>query len=83
MAKSRLRMLKRKFSSNPNVVEDYKNTVETYISDGHARLVAAFEAKDSKQSFLEHYAEINLRKCRVNFDCASQYKEISLNDVIL
>ena len=36
MAESRIRMLKRKFSSNPKLAEDYKNTVDTYIADGHA-----------------------------------------------
>ena len=32
MAESRLRMLKRKFSSDPKLAEDYTTTVETYIS---------------------------------------------------
>ena len=86
MAESRLRMLKRKFSSNAKLAEDYKHTVETYIADGHARLVSASESKDSKQWFLPHHAvfkKSNPSKCRVVFDCAAQYKGVSLNDVIL
>ena len=51
MAESRLRMLKRKFSSSPKLAEDYKNTVEIYIADGHIRLVSASESSDNKQCF--------------------------------
>jgi hypothetical protein len=38
MAESRMRMLKRKFETNPKLASDYTKTVETYIADGHAEL---------------------------------------------
>ena len=79
-------MLKRKFSSDPKLAEDYKTTVETYIADGHARLVSAEESSEASQWFLPHHAVFkrsNPSKCRVVFDCAAQYKAVSLNDVVL
>ena len=85
MAEARLRMLKRKFAANKQLAEDYSNTVEAYISDGHAKLVE--DHKDSQvQWFLPHHAVFKRSdptKCRVVFDCAAQYKGISLNDAIL
>ena len=86
MAESRLRMLKRKFSTNPQLAEDYSKTVEAYIADGQAKLVDDDTLKGEAQWFLPHHAVFkrsNPSKCRVVFDCAAQYKGISLNDAIL
>ena len=86
MAESRLRMLKRRFETNKKLAEDYTKTVETYISDGHAALVEETELNTVHQWYLPHHAVFkrsNPEKCRVVFDCAAQYKGISLNDVIL
>ena len=86
MAESRLRMLKRRFETNKKLAEDYTKTVETYISDGHAALVEESEQNIVHQWYLPHHAVFkrsNPAKCRVVFDCAAQYKGISLNDVIL
>ena len=72
MAESRLRMLKRRFSSEPKLDEDYTTTVEAYISDGHARLVSAKESSEASQWFLPHHAvfkRLNPSKCRVVFEC--------------
>ena len=86
MAESRLRLLKRKLDSCPDRVrEDYINTVETYIADGHARLVSSEELKEEHQWFLPHHAVFkrsNPEKCRVVFDCAAQFKGVSLNDAL-
>ena len=84
VAESRLRMLKKKFESNPKLKEDYTKTVEAYISDEQAMLVE--EEYEALQWFLPHHAVFkrsNPEKCRVVFDCAAQYKGVSLNDVIL
>jgi hypothetical protein len=86
MAESRLRMLKRKFESNTKLAEDYTKTVETYISDKHAMLVDDCDLNEAHQWFLPHHAvndRTDPQKCRVVFDCAAQYKGISLNDAIL
>ena len=86
MAESRLRMLKRKFSANPQLADDYSKTVEAYISDGHAKLVEDCDSNDQGQWFLPHHAVFkrsNPSKCRVVFDCAAEYKGISLNDAVL
>ena len=85
MAESRLRMLKRKFSANPQLADDYTKTVEAYIADGQAKLVDE-DASGDPQWFLPHHAVFkrsNPSKCRVVFDCAAQYGGISLNDAIL
>jgi hypothetical protein len=86
MAESRLRMLKRKFDANPKLAGDYTKTVEAYISDRHAMLVDESDINEPHQWFLPHHAVFkrsNPEKCRVVFDCAAQYKGISLNDAIL
>ena len=86
MAEARLRMLKRKFDSNPKLKEDYTKTVEAYISDKQAMLVEDEDADTTHQWFLPHHAVFkrsNPEKCRVVFDCAAQFKGVSLNDVIL
>ena len=86
MAESRLRMLKKKFESNEKLATDYTATVEAYIKDGHAKLVEESELNTPHQWFLFHHCVFkrsNPEKCRVVFDCAAQYKGVSLNDVIL
>ena len=85
MAESRLRMLRRKLDSNPRLADDYTKTVEGYISDGHAMLVEGDELNEVHQWYLPHHAVFkrsNPEKCRVVFDCAAQFKGISLNDAI-
>ena len=86
LAESRLRMLKRKFENDPKLKEDYTKTVEAYIADGHAMLVEDGDVNEIHQWFLPHHAVFkrsNPEKCRVVFDCAAQFKGVSLNDVIL
>ena len=85
MAESRLRMLKRKFEANPKLAQDYTSTLEGYIADNQARLCTAEEALQPHQWFLPHHAVFkpsNPGKARVVFDCAAEYKGVSLNDVI-
>ena len=86
MAESRLRMLKRKFESNPKLAAEYTATVEAYIADKQAMLVEADDLNTQYQWYLPHHAvfkKSNPEKCRVVFDCAAQFKGISLNDAIL
>ena len=86
MAESRLRMLKRKFENNPKLAKDYTSTVEAYIADKQAMLVEDEDLHEKYQWFLPHHAvfkKSNPEKCRVVFDCAAQFKGVSLNDVIL
>ena len=86
IAESRLRMLKKKFDSNAKLADEYTKTVETYISDGHAKLVEESELNTTHQWFLPHHSVFkrsNPEKCRVVFDCAAPYMGGSLNDVIL
>ena len=50
------------------------------------RLTSAEESSEASQWFLPHHAVFkrsNPSKCRVVFDCAAQYKGVSLNDVVL
>ena len=85
IAESRLRMLRRKFDTNLKLADDYTKTVEGYISDGHAMLVEGDELNDVHQWYLPHHAVFkrsNPEKCRVVFDCAAQFKGMSLNDAI-
>ena len=86
MAESRLRMLKRKFAADPKLAEDYSKTVEAYIADRQAKLVEEDVSDEQSQWFLPHHAVFkrsNPSKCRVVFDCAAQYRGVSLNDAIL
>ena len=86
MAESRLRMLKKKFESNEKLAQEYTKTVEAYIADKQAMLVDEADLETAHQWFLPHHSVFkrsNPEKCRVVFDCAAQYKGVSLNDVIL
>ena len=86
MAESRLRMLKRKFENNLKLAQDYTSTVEAYIADKQAMLVEEEKLHEPYQWFLPHHSvfkKSNPEKCRVVFDCAAQFKGVSLNDVIL
>ena len=86
MAESRLRMLKRKFQSNSKLAEEYTKTVEAYIEEKQAVLVEEDDLNTPHQWFLPHHCVFkrsNPEKCRVVFDCAAQYKGVSLNDAIL
>ena len=60
--------------------------MEAYIADEQAMLVEEEEVNTAHQWFLPHHAVFkrsNPEKCRVVFDCAAQFKGVSLNDVIL
>ena len=60
--------------------------MEAYIADKQAMLVDEADLDTAHQWFLPHHSVFkrsNPEKCRVVFDCAAQYKGVSLNDVIL
>ncbi|XP_068720606.1 uncharacterized protein [Montipora capricornis] len=86
LAERRLLMLKRRFLQDNELFKNYKDTMEKYLADGHARRVPPEElhVKDRPLWYLPHHHVLNKpEKTRVVFDCAAKYRGTSLNDQLL
>ena len=86
LAEIRLKHLKRKLTNDKHLHEQYTTTVESYIRDGHAKLLTEEEAEvNTPQWYLPHhpvFKKSNPSKCRVVFDCAAKYNGASLNEAL-
>ena len=86
MAERRLQALKNKLLLDGELLENYKATMEQYLSKGHARRVPLnkINVQDKPLWYLAHHPVLNKPgKTRVVFDCASKHKGMSLNDQLL
>ena len=87
MAVSRLKSLEKSLLREPDKARAYKEVIQQYIENGHARKVPPAElAMDyGKRWFLPHHAVTNPKKSkiRVVFDAAASFAGISLNDKLL
>ena len=85
MAVKRLDLLKRRLQKDEDLKRRYKETVEEYISHGHARKVPDCQA-GSPVWYLPHHPVVHPQKpdkVRVVFDCAAKFRNTSLNDQLL
>ena len=86
MAERRLQSLKNRFLLDGELLENYKATMEQYLTMGHARRVPFDEinVQDKPLWYLPHHPVLNKPgKARVVFDCAAKHKGTSLNDQLL
>lgn len=88
-AERRLRSLKRRLLGDSRLLERYKETMNSYINDNHARELTDNEIADKKLDriwYLPHHPvthALKPNKVRVVFDCAARYEGTSLNDNLL
>lgn len=86
MAKSRLMSLKRKLHGDNALLSQYTATVNKYISDGHARMLSNIQpGQVYNYWFLPHHGVTHPakpNKLRVVFDCAAEYRGLSLNKLL-
>lgn len=85
MAEKRLNLLKRRLEKNKVLQEKYKDAVEDYIAQGHARKVSLHQVPRSVW-YLPHHPVIHPQKpekTRVVFDCAAKFRNTSLNEQLL
>ena len=86
MAERRLQALKSRFLQDGELFENYKTTMDQYLTKGHATRVPSNEihVKDKPLWYLPHHPVLNKPgKTRVVFDCAAKHKGTSLNDQLL
>ena len=87
VAARRLQALKRRFLADPVLFEKYKDTIDQYIANGHARKVLTpDDPSPGKLWYLPHHPVFHPgkpNKVRVVFDCAARFRETSLNDQLL
>ena len=86
MAERRLQSLKNRVLLDGEFLENYKATLEQYLTMGHARRVPLDEinVQDKPLWYLPHHPVLNKAgKTRVVFDCAAKHKGTSLNDQLL
>ena len=86
MAERRLQSLKNRLLLDGELLENYKATMEQYLTMGHARRVPLDEinVQDKPLWYLPHHPVLNKPgKTRVVFDCAAKHKGTSLNDQLL
>ncbi|XP_043231303.1 uncharacterized protein LOC122386295 [Amphibalanus amphitrite] len=84
----RLTSTERKLEKHPELAEKYKNIIDGYINDGHARKLSREEMMEPKEKrwFLPHHAVLNPNKpgkVRVVFDAAALYQGASLNQKLI
>ena len=85
MAVKRPDLLKRRLQKDEDLKRRYKETVDEYISHGHARKVPDCQA-GSPAWYLPHHPVVHPQKpdkVRVVFDCAAKFRNTSLNDQLL
>ena len=85
LALSRFHSLEKEFKQHPEIAEKYKNTVNDYISKGHAVKLSSEEAKHRSPvtNYAPHNAVTNVNKpgkVRVVFDAAAQFDKTCLKD---
>ena len=81
MAKICLNHLKRKLQKNPELKQKYIYQMQSMIEKGYVEKVVC-EANYCKTWYIPHHAVINPHKpnkIRIVFDCAAEYKGVSLN----
>ena len=84
----RLERTEQALRRNPAKAEKYKEIINNYISDGHARRLPDIEVfeKNRKRWLLPHHAVSSLHKpgkIRVVFDAAAEFRGTSLNQQLL
>ena len=75
-------------TEEPEKAQMYKDAVNQYLKDGHARLVTAEDEKTCRIHYLPHHPvfrqEKSTTKCRAVFDAAAKSTDgVSLNDCVL
>lgn len=86
MALSRLSTLERKFRRNPKYKEEYCESMADVISKGYAEPIPEEPTDDKQRWYIPHHGVYHPHKpgkLRVVFDCSADYKEISLNELLL
>ena len=82
LAAIRLDYMKRRFQSDPELFDKYKEKIQEYMSKGYARFVPPDKLTSSNTVFyIPHHSTGS--KFRVVFDCAARYHGLSLNDCLL
>ncbi|XP_078495844.1 uncharacterized protein LOC144751858 [Ciona intestinalis] len=87
MAERRLSSLKNRLYRDEALKEKYVNQIQDYIDKNFAEVISNPEVESGKHLwYLPHHPVFHPRKpdkVRIVFDCAAQYKGVSLNDAIL
>ena len=88
IALNRLMCLKGRFTKNPSLKKGYVNTIDKYLSKGHASKVnlSTDKCDDVFVWYLPHHPVIHPykpSKVRVVFDCTAKCKGMCLNDVLM
>ena len=83
MAERRLDYMKRRFKTDPELFEKYKNKIHDYFENGYACVVPSDKVAtdNDKLFYIPHHS--TGKKFRVVFDCAARSRGISLNDCLL
>ena len=83
MAERRLDYMKKRFKTDPELLEKYNNKIHDYLENGCACVVPSDKAvtDNDKLFYIPHHS--TGRKFRVVFDCATRSRGISLNDCLL
>ena len=84
----RFRLLKKRLQNDPNLCENYKDTMRKYIKNGYAKKLTSEEIDKTSQRtwyLLHHpvFSEHKSNKIRTVFDAAAEHDDMSLNKAVL
>ena len=88
LAEHRLKLLRRGHAKDPDLFQKYSSFIDNLLDKVYARKVPHHQVNKSGKAawFLPHHLVFHPKKpekVRVVFDCAEEYRGVSLNDVLL
>ena len=85
MAAKRFEYLRRRMNSNPEFSQRYRDNMQAYIDAGYAERVHENTGSKGMVWYIPHHAVFNAKKpekLRIVFDCAAEYKNVSINNAV-
>lgn len=86
MALQRLENMEKRLRKNPEVGQQYEQTIEKYVEKGYVQKIIEISPEQETQWFLPHFPVIRpereTTKVRIVFDASAKQDSVSLNDTM-
>ena len=86
LAEKRLNYLRRRFQKDQSLFQRYVKVMQHHFDAGYIEDIPTNVPRPSNVWYMPHHPVFNPKKpdkCRIVFDCAAKYRDLSLNDMLL